>query len=135
MSLGIGGIVSVGGGSSSGGAASGIQTLNPGGNTGPTVDIQGVNGVSVTSPFANIILINGAGASGVSSGATKFASGFSSITSGVFTHGLGTLDVIVQVYDDQVPRRWILPDEIVIDNINQVSILFNRPQSGRVVII
>lgn len=134
MSLGIGGIVSVGGGSSSGsGASSGIQTLNPGNNTGPTVDIQGVNGVVVTSPFTNIILIDGAGASGV--GTNKFASSFSSITSGIFTHGLGTLDVIVQVYDDQVPRRWLLPDEIVIDNVNQVSILFNRPQSGRVVII
>ena len=67
--------------------------------------------------------------------ATKFAASFSNITSGVFTHGLGTLDVVVQIYDDQVPRRVILPDEIVIDNVNQASVLFNRPQSGRIIII
>ena len=131
MGLGIGGIVSVGGGSGSGSAASGITTINPGGNTGPTIDFQGVNGIVVTSPFSNIILIDGAGASGVS----KFAASFSSITSGIFTHGFGTLDVLVQVYDDRSPRRQMIPDEIKIENSNQVSVLFNRPQSGRVVIV
>mgnify|MGYP003394105616 CR=1 FL=1 len=132
MSLGIGSIISVGGGTSSGsgGSGSGITSIN--GQTGPAITITGVNGIDVTTA-GNVITIDGAGASGV--GTNKFASSFSSITSGIFTHGLGTLDVIVQVYDDQVPRRWLLPDEIVIDNVNQVSILFNRLQSGRVVII
>lgn len=133
MGLGIGGIVSVGGtGSSSGGASSGIQTINPGTNTGPTIDIQGVNGITVTSPSANVILIDGVALSGTVS---KFATSFSSTTSGLFSHNLGTEDVIVQIYNDQIPRRQILPDEIKIENSNQVSVLFNTPQSGRIVIV
>lgn len=135
MSLGVGGIVSVGGGSGGGGASSGIQTINPGNNTGPTVGFQGVNGIEVTSPTAGVILIDGAGASGVGGSATKFAASFTAATSGLFTHGLGTLDVIVQVYNDESPRLQLLPDQIRIENSNQVSVLFNRPQSGRVVII
>ncbi len=136
MSLGIGGIVSVGGGSSSGsGSASGIQILNPGNNVGSTVDFQGVNGITVTSPFSNIILIDGAGASGTSSSVSKFATSFSSITSGLFTHNLSTMDVIVQVYDSRSPRRQMLVDEIKVENSNEISLIFNRPQSGRVVII
>lgn len=129
----VGGIVSVGGSGGGGsGSTSGIQSINS--QTGPAIVVTGVNGISVTAA-GNVITIDGAGASGVSSGSNKFASSFSSITSGVFTHGLGSLDVIVQVYNDQVPRRWLIPDQIVIDNINQVSLIFNRPQSGRVVII
>lgn len=129
----VGGIVSVGGtGGSGSGSSSGIQSLNS--QTGPAIVLVGVNGINVTAG-GNIITIDGAGASGVSSGSSKFASDFSSIVSGVFTHGLGTLDVIVQAYDDQIPRRWIIPDQIVVDNINQVSLIFNRSQSGRVIII
>ena len=135
MSLGVGGIVSVGGGSGGGGgASSGIQVINPGNNTGPTVSFQGVNGVQVTSPSSNVILIDGAGASGTTS-VTKFAASFSAITSGLFTHNLGTMDVIVQVYDNGSPRLQLLPDQIRVENSNQVSVLFNTPQSGRVVII
>jgi hypothetical protein len=64
--VGVGNIVSVGGSGGGGsGAASGIQTINPGGSTGPTVDFQGVNGIEVTSPSSNVVLIDGAGASGV----------------------------------------------------------------------
>lgn len=138
MSLGVGGIVSVGGSSvAGGGSGSGIQVINPGNNTGPTVEFQGVNGITVTSPSPNVVLIDGAGASGVSSasGVNKFAAAFTSITSGIFTHSLGTEDVIVQVYDNQVPRRQMLPDEIRVENSNQVSVLFNTPQTGRVVIV
>ena len=135
MSIGVGGIVSVGGGSSgSGGASSGIQVINPGNNTGPTISFQGVNGVQVTSPSANIILIDGAGASGTTS-ITKFAASFAAITSGLFTHNLNTMDVIVQVYDNGSPRLQLLPDQIRVENDDQVSVLFNAPQSGRVVIV
>jgi hypothetical protein len=66
---------------------------------------------------------------------TKFAASFSSITSGIFTHGLNSLDVLVQLYDDRTPRRQMFPDEIIVENSNQVSVLFNSPQSGRVVIL
>lgn len=133
MNIGIGGIVSLGGGSSGGsGSTSGITSIN--GQTGPVIVITGVNGIVVTAS-GNQILIDGAGASGTQSGTSKFAASFSSITSGVFTHGLNTLDVLVQVFDNQVPRRALMPDDIVLDNVNQVSLIFNTPQSGRIVII
>lgn len=156
----IGGIVSLGGGSSgSSGSASGIQSINS--QTGPAIVVTGVNGIIVTAG-GNTVTIDGAALSGLvqphpqsgvvggngidvqqvggnfvvsSSGTAKFAASFSSIISGVFIHGFGTLDIIVQIYDNQVPRRAIMPDQIIVDNINQVSIIFNRPQSGRVVVI
>jgi hypothetical protein len=135
MSLGVGGIVSVGGSSGSGsGSGSGIQEINPGGNTGPTVTFQGVNGIQVTSPSPNVVLIDGASLSGTST-VSKFSALFVGITSGLFTHNFGTEDVIVQVQDNQVPRRVIHPDEIKIENSNQVSLLFNTPQDGKVVIV
>ena len=133
MSIGVGGIVSLGGGSSGGsGSTSGIQSIN--GQTGPAIVITGVNGIVVTAG-GNLITIDGAGASGSTGSVSKFAASFVGITSGLFTHNFGTLDVIVQVFNDQAPRRAIFPDQIVVDNINQVSVLFNRPQSGRIVII
>lgn len=130
----VGGIVSVGGSSGgSGGSTSGIQTINPGGNTGPTVTFVGVNGITVTSPAANTVLINGVGLSGT---VTKFASSFTAITSGLFTHNLNTLDVIVQVRDSITGGASVLlPDMIIVENLDQVSVLFNTPQTGRVVII
>jgi hypothetical protein len=129
----VGGIVSVGGSSGGGsGSTSGIQSIN--GQTGPAISITGVNGVVVTAG-GNQIVIDGAGASGTSGGTTKFAASFSSISSGLFTHGLGTLDVIVQVYDAGSPRRAIMPDDIIVENTTQISLIFNTPQSGRVVIV
>lgn len=135
MGLGVGNIVSIGGGSSSSGAASGIQTINPGNNNGPTVTFEGVNGISVTSPSPGTILVDGAGASGVGGSVTKFVASFSNITSGIFTHGIGSEDVIVQVYTADVPKLQMIPDQIRIENSNQVSVLFNSPQTGRIVII
>lgn len=160
MGLGVGSIVSVGGGTSSGGggSSSGIQTIN--GQVGPDVSLVGTSGIIIAGVSSNVInigydasgvvgvngidvqqvggdyIIDGAGASGAGGGVTKFASSFTAVTSGLFTHNLGTEDVIVQVYNRQTPRRSVIfPDEIVVENSNQVSILFNRPQSGRVVII
>lgn len=143
MTIGIGGIVSLGGGSA-GGAASGIQTLNPGNNIGPTVQINGVNGISVTSPSSNTILIDGAGLSGLIgnvsiSGVSRnlvasYSASFSSLTSGIFSHNFNTRETIVQVYDNSLPPRVLFPDSIVSENLDQVSVLFNRPQTGRVVI-
>lgn len=130
----IGGIVSLGGGTSGGGggSTSGIQSIN--GQNGPAVSFTGVNGIVVTAA-GNQIVIDGAGASGTSGGTTKFAASFSSISSGLFTHGFGTLDVIVQVYDNGSPRKAIMPDDIIIENTTQISLIFNTPQSGRVVIV
>lgn len=100
--------------------------------SGSASGVVGVNGINVHQVGGNFV-VDGAPISGLPT--NRFATSFSNVTSGVFTHNLGTLDVIVQIYDDQLPRRWLLPDEIVVDDINRVSVLFNRPQSGRVVII
>lgn len=134
MSLGMGTIISVGGGSGgSGGSTSGITSLN--GQTGPAVVITGVNGIDVTAA-GNVIIVDGAGASGAGGGgSSKFAASFISITSGLFTHSLNTRDVLIQVYDASGPPRQITPDDIILDNLDQISLVFNVPQTGRVVII
>lgn len=111
----------------------GIGSIN--GQIGPDIDIQGVNGIEVMVDGPNSILIDGVGASGAGGSVSKFAASFSNITSGVFNHNLDTMDVIVQLWTDSFPRLWLIPDQIKIENSNQVSVLFNRPQSGRVVII
>jgi hypothetical protein len=132
MSLGIGGIVSVGGGTGGGGSgsASGITEIN--GQIGPVITIVGVNGISVTVPVSNTILIDGVALSGT---VTKYAASFAGITSGIFTHNLGTEDVIVQIYTLAFPRMQMWPDKIKIENSNQVSVLYNSPQSGRIIIM
>lgn len=103
--------------SSSGGSGSGVI---------------GVNGITVEQVGGNFV-VNGAALSGTS--VSKFAASFSSISSGLFTHNLNTLDVIVQVYDNSSPRRAMMPDDILVENSNEISLIFNMPQSGRVVII
>ena len=139
MGLAIGGIVSLGGapgsGTSSGSSGSGIVVINPGTNVGPSVLFQGVNGVTVTSPAANTVLINGAGASGTASTVTKYSAQFAGITSGLFNHNLNTLDVIVQVYSSGIIRRQMIPDKIIVEHYNAVSVVFNFPTTGYVVII
>jgi hypothetical protein len=115
-----------------GAALSGLITPSGGigginGQIGPHLDIKGANGIDVTVPSENCLLIDAAGVSG------KFSAPFTNITSGIFTHNFGTLDVIIQVFNSD--RNVILPDNIIVENGEQVSVLFNRPQSGRVVIV
>lgn len=122
--VGIGGIVSVGGGSggSGGGSTSGITSVN--GATGPAIAITGESGVAV-STVGNTVFVNGG----------RFAADFTSVTSQTFAHGKATTDVIVQVQDDRVPPQVLIPDKIIIDDINSVSLRFNSPQTGRVIIL
>lgn len=134
MSLGVGGIVSVGGssGGGSGGSGSGIQEINPGGNTGPTITFQGVNGVEVTSPSPNVILIDAAGASGVTN-ISKFIALFTDQVSVTAMHNIGTEDILLQIFDTS--KQQIIPDSVVIVDLNSVTITFNAPQSGKIVIL
>ncbi len=135
MSLGVGGIVSVGGGTSSG-SASGITTINPGTNIGPIVEFQGVNGIAVTSPSTNVVLIDGVGASGVGGAASGcFTQSFGPITSGFFEHNFGTRNLLVYILDDSGPPQWLLPDAIIHDTLDAFSVLFNRPQTGTVIAV
>lgn len=131
MNIGAGGLISLGGGSSSNsGSSSGIQSLNS--QTGPSVLIAGVNGISVSSPASNFILIDASSLSGI-----KYAANFTNITSGAFQHNFNTLDVLVQIRDlgqaGYAPET-LIPDKIIFDNLNQISIIFNTPQTGRVII-
>lgn len=129
--VGIGGIFSLtgGGGSGSSGSSSGITTINS--QDGPAVTLLGVSGVVVQVTAPDVISI------GLSGSITrKYSESFTSITSGLFNHSLGTMDVIVQCRDNASGGGHIfLPDEIIIENFNFVSVTFNQPQSGRVVII
>ena len=64
-----------------------------------------------------------------------FAVNFSSSTSVTVSHNIGTSDVQVQVFDDNSPRLWIQPDSIELTDTNTVTIGFNRPTTGRAVVI
>jgi hypothetical protein len=84
MNIGVGGIVSLGGGSSgSSGSGSGIQSINS--QSGPTILINGVNGITVTAG-GNILTINGASLSGLIGSQTP--------QSGVISGGMGGITVI-----------------------------------------
>lgn len=60
---------------------------------------------------------------------------FGAGTSVVITHNLGTTDLIVNVYDTSSPRLQIFPDDIEATDANTVTLSFNSPQAGRVVVI
>ena len=82
-----------------------------------------------------LTVVSCGGSATAASGVTKFSAAFLGITSGMFTHGLNTRDVLVQVYDTSGPPRQILPDDVILDTLDAVSLLFNVAQSGRVVIM
>ena len=163
--VGVGNIVSVGGagGSGGGGGTSGIQILND--QTGPTIVLVGTSGIVVAPVAPNIInigftgsivqsgvvgvngidvqqvggnfVIDGAGASGVSGGGSTsglcYAADFTSITSSTITHNLGTTNVVVDVFD--ASDNKMLADRVGIVDINNVILEFNRPQTGKIVVM
>lgn len=97
-----------------------------------------VNNVTVrfnSLQSGRISVLSCGGSAGATSGVTKFSASFLGITSGLFTHGLNTRDVIVQVYDTSGPPKQIFPDEVILDTLDTISLLFNMAQSGRIVIM
>lgn len=98
------------------------------------IDLNNVT-VRFNSPQTGRLSVLSCGASIATSGVTKFAATFLGITSGLFTHGLNTRDVMVQIYDTSGPPRQIMPDEVILDTLDAVSLLFNTAQSGRIVIM
>lgn len=122
----IGGLVSVGGGvaGGGGGSSSGITDIN--GQTGPSIVLVGTSGINILAQ-GNTIFIGGPTLPGC------FTANFTLTTSGQFSHGLGTRDLVVQVFDDGQPRRLLVPDAIIYDTLDVFSVLFNRPQTGTVV--
>ena len=65
----------------------------------------------------------------------SFTTTFVTSTSVTVSHNLGSVAVIVQVYDGNSPANFLLPDSIVATDANTVTIGFNRSQSGRVNVI
>jgi len=118
---------------------SGLNAIN--GDVGPNIDIVGVNGAVITNPTAGQILVDVASISGIGGGgggvvgSSQYSASFAGITSGIFTHNLNTRDVTVQVRDNSLPPRQIIPDSIIYDDLDNVSLLFNAPQTGRIVIV
>lgn len=135
--VGVGNIVSVGGfGTGGAGGGSGIQVINPGNNTGPIVEVKGVNGLTITAPSPNCLVFDAGGASGVSGGGSVsgcFVEDFGPTTSGQFQHNFGTRNILVQILDNSSPPRLIFPDAIIYDTLDFFSVLFNRPQTGTIV--
>jgi hypothetical protein len=64
-----------------------------------------------------------------------YAETFTAATTWTATHNLGTTDVVVEVFDDNSPRRVLFPDRIQATDANTVTVQFNVAQAGRVVII
>ncbi len=99
------------------------------------IDINNVTVRFNTFQSGRLTVLSCGGTALAASGVTKFAASFLGITSGIFAHGLNTRDVLVQVYDVSGPPRQILPDDVIIDTLDAVSLLFNVAQTGRVVIM
>ncbi len=99
------------------------------------IDINNVTVRFNTLQSGRLTVVSCGGSAAAASGVTKFAASFLGITSGLFVHGLNTRDVLVQIYDASGPPRQLWPDDIILDTLDAVSLLFNVAQSGRVVIM
>jgi len=72
------------------------------------------------------------GSNNGSSDVQKYTESFTSSKSVSVNHGLSTEDVIVQVYSNS---RILIPDDIVIQDENNLVVTFNRDTSGKIVVI
>lgn len=125
-----GGYISFGGtGTSSSSSSSGIQTINS--QSGPDITITGGSGIYVQTNN-NIITINASGIGTVN----KYVATFTAISSGLFSHNLNTRNIILNVFDTSflVPER-IEPDKIKIEDLDHVSLVFNKNTTGYIVIM
>ena len=91
---------------------------------------------SATSVTGIVGILNGGTGTTTASGARtnlgvasyKQSIGDGSTTSFVITHNLGTIDVIVQLYDDTSVNDTVYAD-VQRNNINYITVLFNSPPS------
>ena len=108
---------------------SGINAIN--GDFGPNIDLVGINGIEVNPLGNGQIQIDGAAVSGVS----KFSQAFSGVTEATCVHNFGGFDIHTQVISTVGVTEVIIPDRIIMDDINTVRVLFNRAFTGSVIII
>lgn len=112
----------------------GESVQGTGGGSSSQSGVLGVNGIDVEQVGGNFV-VDGAALSGLVTYSNQYSATFTNITSGIFNHNLGTRDVIVQVRDNGAPPREIIPDAVVYDTLDDISLIFNVPVTGRVTII
>lgn len=128
----IGGLIQFGGGGTgSGGETSGITSINS--QTGPAITINSPDSTTSITSENNTISLSASGT------VQMRAYNFTNITSGQFFHGYGSRDVQVQVQSNDFSQdgQWetLLPDLIIFDTLDEISLTFNSPISGRVVLV
>lgn len=93
------------------------------------LDIRRIRDVAIAK-VAEELVLNPAVAP---AGPGRFAVSFTAATSVTVTHNLGTLDVVVTVWDDAGDQ--ILPETSVLTSINVVTLTFGDVVTGRAVVI
>jgi hypothetical protein len=97
--------------------------------------ISGSNleGMTVSGSFSGSFQGDGSNLTGITvEQAATVTDTFTNVSSKVVTHGFGTKNVIVTVYDDN--DGYFIPNSIVTTNTNQVTVTFASTESGRVVV-
>lgn len=101
--------------------------------------VIGVNGITVHQINGNFVVdgiaLSGQSGNNSSSDHACFEQTFAATTSGFFAHNLGTRSLVVQIADDSQPPMAIMPDAIVFDTLDAISVLFNTPQAGIITIL
>ena len=97
-----------------------------------SINLNGVNGIEVNSSGDTITI----DVSPLSGKLNCFSDSFTNITSGQFQHNLQTRNIIVQLRGlfNNIEEQ-IFADKIVYDNLDTISLLFNRPTTGHIVIL
>ena len=80
----------------------------------------------------NIVSVGGGGG-GSAGGTLCYSESFVSVTSITLNHNLSSLNVIIEVFD--ASDNKILADRVGIVDLNNVIIEFNRPQTGKAVLV
>ena len=92
-----------------------------------------LDGMTVSGSFIGSFQGDGSNLTGITvEQAATVTDTFTNVSSKVVTHGFGTKNVIVTVYDDN--DGYFIPNSIVTTNTNQVTVTFASTESGRVVV-
>jgi hypothetical protein len=93
------------------------------------------NNVTVTffAPQSGRCVVNGFGGPSVNRFATAFTAQ-TSVAVTAATHNLGTGDLSVTCFDGGSPKTRIEPDQVKVDNSNNVTVTFYAAQTGRCVL-
>ena len=65
----------------------------------------------------------------------SFAATFSAATTWTISHNISTADIVIACYDASSPRKFLIPDDITLTDVNTVTVSFNVAQAGRAVVM